>query len=332
MILVTGGNGMLGRAVVEQLLEQGEPVRVFDLATHSNPEVDSFVGDIRNLAEIRQACTGAAGVIHTASLVDLHLGKPQRLYDINVLGVENLLAACLEKNVPKLVYMSTAEVISGAEPLRHVDESIPYPVPHLTYYGVTKEAAERLILAANDDALATCAIRTFGIFGEGDRNFVGRAIEKVQGKQIPQLGRNQGITDIVYAGNVAHGLISALFQLEVGNRISGHVFHLTDHAPQSMQDFLIDLLGPLGYSRSAITIPIGILKLMARLFELPYHLTKAERLADPLMTHHQILLATQDYYLNSCKACKHLGYTPRFTRHEAVARMQRWLDTALIKE
>ena len=119
MILVTGGTGMLGHAVVDQLLERGETVRNFSTDSHPNPHVQSFVGDIRNYAHIREACEGVDGVIHTASLVDLHVGQPDILREINVGGVENLIRACKEMKVRRVSHMSSAETISGFTPLRN---------------------------------------------------------------------------------------------------------------------------------------------------------------------------------------------------------------------
>ena len=328
MILVTGGSGMLGSAVVEQLLEQGEAVRVFDLIPHASALVESVVGDIRNPEEIRRACVGVDGVIHVASLVDLHLGEPQRMYDINVGGVGNLIAACRAEQIRKLVYMSSAEVISADTALYNVDEQTPYADPHLTYYGVTKEAAERAVLTANDDRLATCAFRSFGMFGEGDQNFIGRAISKSSGKAIPLI-ETDGVSDVLYAGNMAHALITALSQLEIGSAASGQAFHVTDHAPQRVQDFILEVLSPFGYTRSKQTISFKVAKMLAALFELPYHLTKLERFATPRLTRHQLLLGTQDYSLDSNKIRTVLKYEPRFTRTEAIERTQRWLEQVL---
>lgn len=327
MILVTGGNGMLGGAIVEQLLEQGHQVRSFDLQAHTNPLVHSVVGDIRNPAEVVDACANVEGVIHTASLVDLHLGRPKRLYEINVTGVENLIAACRTNSVKKMLHMSSAEVICGAKPLLNADESTPYPHPHLTYYGVTKEAGERLVLDANDDQLATCVFRTFGIFGEKDRNFLARAIEQISSKKVSQIGLNDGITNTVYAGNVAHAFMLGLSQLAVGKSIAGQGFHITDHPPQTFREFFLDVMEPFGYGPSSITIPRLPLFGVAALLALPYKLTRAERFAYPALTRHQLLLGTCDYYLESSKAYELLGYQPRFERAEAIARTQEWLAT-----
>lgn len=325
MILVTGANGMLGRAVVRQLRDQGQQIRGFDLQTNPDKTVESVVGDIRNRQEIQRACIGVTGVIHTASLVDLHLGEPSRLYDINVRGTENLIAACRANEITRLVYMSSAEVISGATPLRHVTESVSYPNPHLTYYGVTKESAERRVLNANDAQLATCAFRTYGLFGEGDRNFLGFAIKKARGKQIPIIGDGKALTNVVYAGNIAHALILGLNQLEIGNPISGQVFHITDHAPENVQHFVVSLLTSLGFNQAKYGLPLRMAKSIARVSEWLYRLTRAERFAHPPLTTHQLLLATQDYYLDDSKARNLLSYTPKFTRQEAVARTQAWL-------
>ena len=67
--LVTGGAGMLGRAIVSQLLERGKSVRIIDIEPAKNDRAEIIVGDIRDAAAVRRACEGVDTVFHTAAAV-----------------------------------------------------------------------------------------------------------------------------------------------------------------------------------------------------------------------------------------------------------------------
>lgn len=124
---VTGGLGLLGQAVVGCLIDRGHtPViidrsvttarssgRSSDRSRYEPGEVEQIKADICSKEQITEACEGLDGVIHTASLIDLHLGRPTSLYDVNVTGAKNVVLACRDNGIQKLVHMSSAEAITS---------------------------------------------------------------------------------------------------------------------------------------------------------------------------------------------------------------------------
>ena len=121
---------------------------------------------------------------------------------------------CLKHNVKKLVYTSSGAVyLDGVHQLISADERLDYPEKPLDQYNVTKIAAEKLVLAANDDSgngLLTCTIRPAGIFGPGDPHNIRAWYNVVVNNQTKwQIGDNLNLNDFTYVGNVARAHILA---------------------------------------------------------------------------------------------------------------------------
>ncbi len=106
-----------------------------------------------------------------------------------------------------MIYNMEQNVVSG-------DERIDFPAVALDAYNETKVAAEKMVLAANSDTMATCAIRPAGIFGPGDRQMIGGFYNVVLNNQTRfQIGYNDNLMDFTYVGNVAHAHLLAVDKL-----------------------------------------------------------------------------------------------------------------------
>ena len=127
-VLVTGGGGFVGLALVQELCRQGRAVRV--LGRHRYPAAEavgaiSLQGDIRNLESVQRAAAGCDTVFHVAAKAGIW-GGFHEYYSINVLGTLNVLAACQNLGIGNLVYTSTPSVVFDGHDLEGEDESLPY--------------------------------------------------------------------------------------------------------------------------------------------------------------------------------------------------------------
>ena len=161
-VLVTGGGGFVGRAVVERLLARGHRVRCF--ARSAYPElavrgVEVVRGDLSDARAAAAACAGCDAVVHAAALIPGAAEPAHRFRAVNVGGTEAVIAGCRAHGVPRLVYTSSPSVVFGGHDLCGVDETAPYPHRYDSPYARTKAEAERAVLAANGGGLATTAVR-----------------------------------------------------------------------------------------------------------------------------------------------------------------------------
>lgn len=323
-IAVTGGIGMLGSAVIDWLVERGHTPVCVDLA---GPKPV----DICDGSALASAFEGCDGVIHCASIVDLHLGQPDAMRRVNVEGTRSVISACRAAGVPRLVYMSSAEVITGATPLRGVNEGdASYPDEHLTFYGETKQAAEELVLGAADNSLGTTALRTYGLFGVGDQTMVPMYLERVPGSTSRYIGNLAARSDVVFAGNLAHALVTACEQLTAGVEWSGTPFHVTDSEPVNVQVFLAELArGALGWTiQDKPRLPRGIVERLASMYEWRWRATRMDRFARPPITHHSLRLVLDDYWLDGLKIRETLSWEPPVSRSAAIALTIEWLQSS----
>ncbi|XP_058108583.1 3beta-hydroxysteroid-dehydrogenase/decarboxylase isoform X2 [Magnolia sinica] len=226
--VVTGGRGFAARHLVEMLIQSGEwLVRIADLAPSIKldpSEEEGVLGDalqsgramyvsadLRNKAQVAKACQGAEAVFHMAA-PDSSINSYQLHYSVNVEGTKNVIDACIECKVKRLVYTSSPSVVfDGVHGIHNGDESMPYPDKHNDSYSATKAEAEALVIKSNGkNGLLTCCIRPSSIFGPGDKLMVPSIVAAARaGKSKYIIGDGNNMYDFTYVENVAHAHLCA---------------------------------------------------------------------------------------------------------------------------
>jgi nucleoside-diphosphate-sugar epimerase len=159
VIVVTGGGGFLGGAIVRQLLARGDAVRSVqrsDAPALRALGAEVVQADLADLAATRRALQGATAVIHVAAKAGVW-GTYASYFAANVTATQNLLQVCRELGIGKLVYTSTPSVVHAGGDIEGQDESAPVASHFDTAYPATKALAEQAVLAANSPQLATVA-------------------------------------------------------------------------------------------------------------------------------------------------------------------------------
>ena len=148
MVLVTGASGFLGWHVARALMERGHSVRALVRATSrlQDLDVEPVTGDLRDPASLERAVAGCKLVFHVAADYRLWSRNPQELYDSNVGGTRNLLAAAQKAGVERFVYTSTVGCI-GVPPNGIGDENQPCTLEEMSgHYKRSKFQAEQVAL------------------------------------------------------------------------------------------------------------------------------------------------------------------------------------------
>ena len=209
-ILLTGGSGFLGKAIVKELLAPGSPLspsllRIFDVSTYSGPadsRIEMVTGDIRDAQAVSAACRGIDLVIHSAAVVDWGTKPEKEVLDVNFGGTENVVNACMEHHVRHLVYTSSLDAVFEGKPLVNINEETPYPGNHPNMYCRSKYLSEKLVLGNNGRKheffsgssafvprfLTTCALRPADIYGEGDPYHIGSLINMAKSGFLCKVG------------------------------------------------------------------------------------------------------------------------------------------------
>ena len=227
--LVTGGGGFLGLAVVEQLLARGDQVRSFARGPYpglADLGVEVRRGDLRDAQAVEQACAGCDVVFHVAAKAGIW-GRYAAYYEPNVRGTQNVLAACREHGVHRLVYTSSPSVVFDGRSMEGVDESVPYPQRQHSHYAATKALGEQAVLAANGTTLRTLALRPHLIWGPRDNHLVPRIVSRGRAGTLRRVGDGTNKVDTTYIENAARAHLLAADALATNPRAAGRPFFIS---------------------------------------------------------------------------------------------------------
>lgn len=325
LVLVTGGSGMLGRAIVDQLLQRGHEVRILDLDVLVDVDAETIVGNIVDFDTVLKACKGVDAVIHTASLVSQDLGQPQILYDVNVIGTENIIRACQQEAIKKLVYTSSIDVVFDGTPISNGDETLPYPVQHLDYYGTTKMLAEKAVIEANSIGdLATASIRSAGIYGPHDKHRLPAVLGNALAGRFTIIGDGSAKFTHVYVENLAYAHVLLVEALELGAISAGEVYFITDYEAKNFFEFFQPYLDALDVDYTTQRIPLFFAKTIANILEFRYKIWWTSKAQSIQLSRYIVASVATDFWFNHAKATNDFGYQPVISEKEAFEHTLDW--------
>lgn len=248
-VLITGGAGFIGSHLADRLLGMGHQVTILDNeSTGRRENVPSkatyLVGDVRNADDLEQAfAKGLDAVFHIAGQASTirSFDDPLGDLDINTIGTIQVVQKCLAHQVPRLLYASSMTVYGHPATLPIAEDTLCRPV---SYYGITKYAAERYVHATADrnDLKAPFHVTSFRMFNVyGERQRLDNPYQGVMGIFIGNVLRGEPITihgdgeqsrDFVYISDIVDAWVGAweneaafgqVFNLGFGTRYSINV-------------------------------------------------------------------------------------------------------------
>ncbi len=316
-VLVTGGGGFLGKALVKQLVARGEQVRSFgrgDYPELSQMGVEVCRGDICDLRAVEAACIGVTVVFHVAAAPG-YWGKWQQFYRPNVMGTQHLIGACRRQRVPKLVFTSSPSVVFDGKPHRHADESLPYPDKFESPYPHTKALAEQLVRAANGDDLLTVCLRPHLIFGPGDTHLLPRVIARAKQGRLIQVGDGQNCVDFTFVEDAARAHIDAWQALEIGSPLAGQAYFISQDAPIKLWPWINELLTQLAIPTVKRRIPLKLARTLGRILETIHSFVPGE----PRLTRFLASELALDHFYSIERAKRDFNYQPKTSMETALA-------------
>lgn len=319
-VLVTGGAGYLGSAIVERLLKVGCKVRSFDLMDHDNGAEETVVGDISNYADVRKAMEGIDTVFHTVALISLvRIYKPslrKKVFDVNVKGSKNVVRAAADAKVHSVVHTSTFNVVMDRV-LIDKDESVPYATKTYDLYCLSKIEAEKAVLSADNPAgLRTVAIRPGGIWGSDTRSImISSLLDTVaQGKFTALIGDGKSLMDNTHIENVIDSqLLAAKGLREQPEVVGGQAYFINDDEQVNPLEWFRPIVEGVGHKFPTMKVPGSLMKVITLGMEVAHMLGGPE----PVVTHRSIRNLTESSSFRIDKARRELGYEPRYQRANA---------------
>lgn len=324
--IVTGGGGFVGKAIVRQLIDRKIDTAV--VGRHRYPEIENlgaqcFVGDIRNPHFLASVFKGFDTVFHVAAKAGIW-GDEKEYVAINLKGSENVLAACRENNIPRLIYTSTPSVVFNHNSLENIDEKAPYADRFLCHYAASKVMAEKRVLAANCNDLMTTAIRPHLVWGPGDNHLIPRIIERGLKGQLRIIGNGRNRVDISYIDNVADAHLLAADNLETTASAAGHAYFISQGHSVNLWTWINDLFSRLSIPPVRKQISFRKAYLAGAFLEIIYTLFRIRQ--EPRMTRFLAEQLAKSHWFSIQKAHDELGYSPKVTTEEGMDRVVAWIQ------
>ncbi|MDR2768956.1 MAG: NAD-dependent epimerase/dehydratase family protein [Puniceicoccales bacterium] len=327
-ILIAGGSGFLGRHLIRILQTKGlHNLRSFsrspceDLAAGG---VELFYGDLNQFGAVATAVQGCNIVFHVAAKAGIW-GNYKSYYQTNVVGTLNILKACQQCGVQKLIYTSTPSVIFNGENLSNVNENMPYGRCGSCAYAATKRIAEQAVLEANGQrGLATVALRPHLMWGPGDNHLIPALLKLAQRGSLFQVGDGKNWVDLSYVENIAEAHYLAMETLGQGI-IEGKAYFLSQDDPVRLWEWISQLLIRLNIPCVHKRIPYKVAYWMGGIFEILYKILCVTK--QPPMTRFLAKELAKDHYFDISAAKMDLQYLPKISNEEGLDRLITWLKS-----
>ena len=305
-VVVTGGAGYIGSALVMSLLGRGESVTSVDnlingdyesLSRIRNDNLKLVVGDVRDGAVLDRAFEKADAVVHMAAIstLDACRERPEDAISVNVFGTKQVMDASKRNGVGKVVFCSSSAVY-GTPIAMPVDED--HPLRPLNLYGVTKLASEKLVDTYHyNDGLETISLRLGNVFGLGLYTHWDGVVPKfvsqgLEGKPLTVYGDGRSSRDFVHVLDVVRAIKSAIDARGIG----GEAFNV---GGKTME---------IGQIAELVSKELG-----EAAMKRPQIVHVASRAGE-----------TKDFSLDSKKIGKILGYKPAHTIEEGIRQLVKY--------
>lgn len=203
MILVTGATGLVGSHLIQALVNSGKKVRALYRSTiptivHAE-KIDWVQGDILDILSLEDAFINIHQVYHCAAIVSFNPSHREWLYKTNIEGTANVVNACIEKGVKKLVFISSVAALGRIREDKPINETMNWtPETSNSEYGKSKYLAELEVWRGMGEGLEVAVINPVIILGAGDWNNGSSAIFKSAYDEFPWYTKGMsGFVDVV---------------------------------------------------------------------------------------------------------------------------------------
>ena len=227
MILVTGATGLVGSHLIQQLINNNQSVRALyrnTIPTYNGAEkVDWVKGDILDINSLEDSLQNVQQVYHCAAIISFNPSKRNELYKVNIEGTANVVNACIDKGIKKLLFVSSVAALGRIRVDKSIDETMNWtPETSNSEYGKTKYLAELEVWRGMGEGLEVAVVNPVIILGAGDWNSGSSSIFKSAYDEFPWY--TSGMSGFVDVVDLVNAMIAIMQSTITGERfiISGH--------------------------------------------------------------------------------------------------------------
>lgn len=315
-VFITGGSGFVGRNLIRECVARGYRVRALARSPAAQNSVRELGAEAvaADLLEVSaDQIRGSDWLIHAAAKVS-EWGPRAEFQRINVDGTAHLLEAARAAGVSSFVLIGTEAAFADGGPMANLDEHSPLPQRPLPRYPASKQAAEKLVRAANAPGFRTVVVRPRLIWGRDDSSVLPQLLSAVKKGQFAWIDGGRYLTSTCHVANVCEG---ALLAAEKGQ--GGEAYFLSDGAPVEFRDFMTRMFATRGVQAANKTLPRSVAKAVANLCEWAWEYLPLP--GQPPLTRMAIALGTQEVTVNDALARRELGYSGKISVAAGLAEL-----------
>lgn len=316
-VLVTGASGMLGRVTAQRLLARGDEVTVLQRRPSGLPCAE-VLGDVADPSAVARAAAGQDAVVHLAAKVDV-IGRWEEYAQANIQGTRNVVAACADEGVERLVHVSSPSVSHAGSPLFGAGAGPADPARARGSYSRSKAVAEQVALDADSARLAVLVVRPHLVWGPGDEQLVARIVARARSRRLPLIGSGAALIDTTFVDNAAAALVAAV---DACGPVHGEALVVSNGEPRTVAEILRRLCAAAGVPGPRGRVPTHAAWLAGAVVEGIWSATG--RRSTPPLTRFLTEQLTTAHWFDQRRTRTALGWQPDIGLDEGFARLAAW--------
>ena len=318
-VLVTGGTGFTGKALVQRLLQEGHSVVALDYKEGLRTDelraqgARVLIGSVTDRGMGSRAIEGVEVVFHLAAAFR-ELNVPETHYwEVNVQGTRNMLEEAFARRVRKFIYCSTCGVHGNVD---HPPADEDAPIQPADYYQRTKYEAEPIVNEYFAKGMKTVIIRPAAIYGPGDPERFLMIFKRVATGVFPMFGNGRTLYHPLYIDNLIDSLLLAMQD----GKGDGRIYLIADEEYLEIEDLVRRVGRALNVNLKVPHLPLWPLMVAGHV---------CEKVCKPFGISPPIFPRRVDWYRQNRafkidRAKKELGYRPRIGIDEGLKRTAEW--------
>lgn len=318
-VLVTGGTGFTGKALVQRLIAGGHEVRALDYKEGIKTDelrrlgAEVVIGSVAD-EDVVDRCVAGVEVVHHLAAAFREMNVPQSYYwDVNVGGTRNVLEAAVRHGVRRFVYCSTCGVHGNIDDPPGGEDA---PIRPADYYQRTKYEAEPVVLDYHRKGLPSVILRPAAIYGPGDPERFFMIFKRVARGTFPMFGNGKTYYHPLYVDN----LVDAFLLATEDGKGDGNAYLIADEEYVEIEDLVRRVGRSLEVDVRIRHFPVTPLVVAGHVFET---VCKPFKITPPIFPR-RVDWYRQNRAFKIDRAKRDLGYRPQVGLDEGLRRTAAW--------
>lgn len=315
-VLVTGGRGLLGSSVVQEILKAGHECVVVQRNPSGVTGAVEFLDDLTAPRNCDQWLSGVEAVVHLAAKVGI-VGSYQEFFDANVRATQMLIDAAKRHGVKKFIYASSPSVAHTGSALAGAVATPAQPERVRGAYSQTKALAELDVLAANTPRFSTLALRPHLVWGPGDTQLIGRIVQRARSGRLFFIDGGYALIDSTYVSNAAQAFACSL---TAAPEAFGQPLMVTNGEPRTVRETLMRITQAAGVPAPSRSVSFQLAMKAGRAAEFAWR----NRTSEPPLTSFLVEQLATAHWFDIEQTKRLLNWAPTVTLDEGFIELTNW--------